>query len=242
MLLAELEIWHSRPIAPTRRVALGRATLPVDPAPGFGGVLLGGIVAAHIGDLDPDLLPELGRLVTDLEASRRIPQPRLRHRLQVDHIGLARSRHRLLGRGDAFDFEFDEQGTAASQILGAVYAAGALDLGVRRSVMDVLRRGMRWQGPVGPAMVAHLSGAAGARSWSAGAFADPEQWALETLGFATRAAPERDEVQRRFRRLLRAAHPDHGGQSEQAADRISELSEARRILLTTAIPASTPAR
>ena len=24
MLLAELEIWHSRPIAPTRRVALGR--------------------------------------------------------------------------------------------------------------------------------------------------------------------------------------------------------------------------
>jgi hypothetical protein len=108
--------------------------------------------------------------------------------------------------------------------------------------MEVLRRGMRWQGPIGPAMVAHLSGAAGARSWSAGAFADPEQWALETLGFATRASPERDEVQRRFRRLLRAAHPDHGGESEQAADRISELSEARRILLTAAIPASTPAR
>ena len=242
MLLAELEIWHSRPIAPTRRVALGRSTLPVDPAPGFGGLLLGGIVAAHVGDLEPDLLPELGRLVTDLEASRRIPQPRLRHRLQVDHMGLARSRHRLVGRGDALDFEFDEQGTAASQILGAVYAAGALDLGVRRTVMEVLRRGMRWQGPVGPAMVAHLSGTAGARTWSAGAFADPEQWALETLGFSRREAPERDEVQRRFRRLLRAAHPDHGGQTDKAADRIGELSEARRILLTTAIPASTPAR
>ena len=242
MLLAELEIWHSRPIAPTRRVALGRSTLPVDHAPGFGGLLLGGIVAAHIGDLEPDLLPELGRLVTDLEASRRIPQPRLRHRLQVDHMGLARSRHRLVGGGDALDFEFDEQGTAASQILGAVYAAGALDLSVRRTVMDVLRRGMRWQGPVGRAMVAHLSGAAGARTWSAGAFADPEQWALETLGFSRREAPERDEVQRRFRRLLRAAHPDHGGQTDTAAVRIGELSEARRILLTAAIPAATPAR
>ena len=242
MLLAELEIWHSRPIAPTRRVALGRSTLPVDPAPGFGGLLLGGILAAHVGDLAPDLLPELGRLITDLEAGRRIPQPRLRHRLQVDHIGLARSRHRLVGRGDALDFEFDDHGTAASQILGAVYAAGRLDLSVRRQVMDVLLRGTRWQGPVGPAMVAHLSGAAGARTWSAGAFADPELWALATLGFTHRDVPGRDEVQHRFRQLLRAAHPDHGGQSEQAADRIGELSEARRILLTAAIPASTPAR
>lgn len=242
MLLAELEIWHSRPIAPTRRVALGRSTLPTDPPPGFGGLLLGGIVAAHVGDLDPDLLPELGRLIADLEASRRIPQPRLRHRLQVDHIGLARSRHRLVGRGDVLDFSFDDQGTAASQILGAVYAAGELDLSVRRTVMEVLRRGMQWLGPVGPSMVAHLSGNAGARSWSAGAFADPEQWALSTLGFTWRDAPDRGEVQRRFRSLVSAAHPDHGGRSEGAADRIGELAEARRILLTAAIPASTPAR
>ena len=46
VLLAELEIWHSRPIAPTRRVALGRSLLPVDPPPGFGGILLGGGVLA----------------------------------------------------------------------------------------------------------------------------------------------------------------------------------------------------
>jgi hypothetical protein len=242
VLLAELEIWHSRPIAPTRRVALGRSVLPTDPPPGFGGLLLGGIVAAHVGDLDADLLPELGRLVADLEASRRIPQPRLRHRLQVDHIGLARSRHRLIGRGDVLDFEFDDQGTPASQILGAVYAAGALDPVVRQPVMEVLRRAARWQGPVGPAMVAHLSGTAGARTWSAGAFADPEQWALGTLGFSARETPDRSAVQRRFRTLLRAAHPDHGGDVDRAATRIEELSEARRLLLAPAIPASTPAR
>ena len=241
-MLAELEIWHSRPIAPTRRVALGRSTLPTDPAPGFGGLLLGGIVAAHVGDLEADLLPELGRLVADLEAGRRIPQPRLRHRLQVDHIGLARSRHRLVGGGDALDFEFDDQGAPASQILGAVYAAGAVDLGARSGVMEVLRRAIRWQGPVGPALVSHLAGTAGARTWSAGAFADPERWALTTLGFPGAGLPDRTTVQRRFRALLRAAHPDHGGDVDAAATRIAELSEARQILLATAIPASTPAR
>ena len=41
MLLAELEVWHTRPLAPTRRLALGNLVLPVEPAPGFGGLLLG---------------------------------------------------------------------------------------------------------------------------------------------------------------------------------------------------------
>jgi hypothetical protein len=145
VLLAELEIWHSRPIAPTRRVAVGRSSLPVDPAPGFGGILLGGIVAAHIGELDPDLTGELSRLLDDLEIGRRIPQPRLRHRFQADRIGLARSRHRLLGQGDALAFAFDDHGAAASQILGACYAAGRLAGGVRSLGIDCVRRGVRWR-------------------------------------------------------------------------------------------------
>ena len=44
MLLAELEVWHSRPTTPTRRVALGHLVLPTDPAPGFGGLLLGAVI------------------------------------------------------------------------------------------------------------------------------------------------------------------------------------------------------
>jgi curved DNA-binding protein CbpA len=42
---------------------------------------------------------------------------------------------------------------------------------------------------------------------------------------------ERDEVLRRFRRLIRLAHPDHGGASDAAAERIAELTEARELLL-----------
>jgi curved DNA-binding protein CbpA len=45
--------------------------------------------------------------------------------------------------------------------------------------------------------------------------------------------PDRSEVQQRFRDLLREAHPDHGGAHDDAAHRIAELAEARRILLAS---------
>ena len=231
MLLAELEIWHSRPIAPTRRVALGRSVLPIDPSPGFGGLLLGAIVAAHIDELDPDFVPELSTLLEDLQAGRRIPQPRLRHRFQVDHIGLAKSRHRLFGNGDELDFDLPSDGSPASQILGAAYAAGRIDRMHRPAVMEILRRGMRWHGEVGPSLIAHLSGASGARGRSIGALAHPETWALTILGFGDGSVPERRDVQRRFRTLVRDAHPDAGGAHVGAAQRIAELTEARDILL-----------
>ena len=54
MILAEFEVFHSRPVAPTRRVAISGGRLPVDPAPGFGGLLLAGIVAAHAEFLDDE--------------------------------------------------------------------------------------------------------------------------------------------------------------------------------------------
>ena len=44
--------------------------LPMDPAPGFGGLLLGAVVAAHIEELDPDFAPELSHLLDDLQAGR----------------------------------------------------------------------------------------------------------------------------------------------------------------------------
>lgn len=231
MLLAELEIWHSRPIAPTRRVALGRQVLPMDPAPGFGGLLLGAIVAGRMDELDQDFVPELSALLDDLQAGARIPQPRLRHRFQVDHIGLAKSTHRLVGHGDELDFSLETEGSPESQILGAAYAAGRVDRSHRAEVMEVLRRAVRWRGEVGPAMIAHLSGASGVRSRSAGAFAHPEVWALTVLGFGDGSVPHKRDIQRRFRTLLRDAHPDHGGETEDAAQRIADLSEARDILL-----------
>jgi hypothetical protein len=231
MPLAELEVFHSRPIAPTRRVALGRRDLPVSPAPGFGGLLLGGIVAAKMPRLDPDLFDDLDRLTHQLEAGMRIPQPRLRHRLQVDRVGLQRSIHRLYGEGEELRFEIEDKGSPAQHVLAAVYAAGELDFGPRALVMATIRKAMRWSGDVDNTLVAHLSGLATHQEWSRSAYQDPIGWAVGVLQLATGERPSRTAVQRRFRELVRVAHPDHGGDREGAAHRLAELAEARRILL-----------
>lgn len=232
MILAELEVFHSRPIAPTRRLALGDRDLPVSPAPGFGGILLGGIVAAYIPALDPEMFDDLDRLSRQLEAGFRIPQPRLRHRLQVDRVGLQRSVHRLQCHGEALTFEIGDKGSPAHHVLAAVYAAGELPPGARNRVLEAIRKAMRWTGSIDTTLIAHLTGLATHHSWSADAHRDPVGWALTVLDLHMASArPERSTVQRRFRDLVRAAHPDHGGDRDEAAGRLAELSEARRILL-----------
>jgi hypothetical protein len=231
VILAELEVFHSRPIAPTRRVALGRHDLPCSPAPGFGGILLGGVVAGHMPGLDPELFDDLHRLTLHLEAGHRIPQPRLRHRLQTDRIGLQRSVHRLRGEGEELAFELDDKGAPAHHILAAVYAAGALPLGPRARIMEAIRKAMRWSGAIDGSLVAHLSGLARYHDWSAEAYRDPVGWAIGVLDLANGRRPDRRAVQDRFRVLVRRAHPDHGGDTAAAAVRLAELAEARRILL-----------
>jgi curved DNA-binding protein CbpA len=54
---------------------------------------------------------------------------------------------------------------------------------------------------------------------------------MEVLGLRGGARIRRDDVQRRFRRLVRLAHPDHGAVTAGAAERIAELAEARELLL-----------
>lgn len=232
VVLAEVEIWHSRPVAPTRRVALGESHLPVDPAPGFGGLLLAGIVADCIGGLDEDLHDDLVRLTRQLQRGDRIPQPRLRHRLQVDLIGLTRSNHRLVGKGESVRFDIHHGAHPAQLLLGAVYAAGRLPVEVRGPVMEGIRKATRWRGQLGPSFVSYLTGGTGTREWPAEAIGDPVAWAMGVLGWNGHGErPERPDVQRRFRELVRAAHPDAGGAAGAAADRIADLAEARRILL-----------
>lgn len=232
VLLAEIEICHSRPIAPTRRVAVGRTRLPCDPPPGFGGVLLGAVCARFGGELEAELLPDLMALTYELELGRRIPQPRLRHRFQHDRVGLARSLQRLHARDDAMGVRFEASKAAPAQlVLGAVYAAGATPPAVRPLVMNAVRRGLAWAGEIGPELLAHLAGRS-VPTLSADAVGDPVGWALVVLGLESfDRMPDRAVVQRRFREALREAHPDHGASVDGAAGRIAEISEARRILL-----------
>ena len=246
MLLAELEIFHSRPIAPTRRISIGRAWLPGsgdESGPGPGSLLLGAVCARFGPDLSHDLLGEIVQLVHELEQGRPVAQPRLRHRLQRDRVGLTRSRQRLYGRAGSgsrassgsdvdlvCDFE-SSRATPSQIVLGAAYAAGLAEPAVRSEAIRAVRRGLAWRGEVGPALFSYLA-AGRSLSRPAQAVTDPVGWALEVLGFGREVdMPAQTAVRRGFRDALRAAHPDLGAAEAEAADRIAELSEARRILL-----------
>ncbi|MDZ7675036.1 MAG: hypothetical protein U5K30_08215 [Acidimicrobiales bacterium] len=234
--LAELQIYNSRPFAPTRRIALGESILPVDPTPGPGGILLGAVVATYRSELDEELFENMVKLTTQVQEGQRIVQPRLRHRFQADRHGLTRSRACLRRAGEGLALDLDNKGNGLQMMVGAVYAAGELAPTARRSVMDAIRKGMRWSGDIDRRLFAHLSGFTAAREWDAAAYDDPVQWALQTLGIeAIRNGsihlPDRSVIQRSFRDALRTAHPDHGGATDDAATRISDLTEARRILL-----------
>ncbi len=230
MLLAELEVFHTRPAVPTRRIALGHLVLPVDPPPGFGGLLLGAVVANHITGVDVELHGDVHRLIAEIERNDRIVQPRLRHRFQVDRHGLSHSRHLMIGVGDDIEFDFGTNGSDLAQVLGAVYAVERLDITSRRVIAPVLVKATRWRGPIGPALIAHL---AGAQSATLAALADPRAWALGMLGFpAGSASPSKREVTKQYRVRMRDVHPDHGGAAIDASKAILDLNEARRILTT----------
>jgi hypothetical protein len=230
MYLAGYEMWHSRPFAPTRRIALGEIDLPMDPAPGLGGLLLAAVVSANFRGIDEDLVPDVHRLVDQVTRGDRVVQPRLRHRYQVDRHGLARSLHSLHGEGETLEFDLDTYGNNLQQVLGAVYVLERFDDNVRRSVAPLLHRAMKWGGTIGPAFVAYVLGGGGGSSIAA--VTDPRAWAMEILGFPLGATtPGKRDVQRRFRERLRDVHPDHGGIEADASQLIADITEARRVLL-----------
>jgi len=232
MLLAELEVWHTRPLAPTRRIALGNLVLPVDPAPGFGGLLVGAVVARHVADIPEDHVPDVHRLIEQIDRAQRVVQPRLRHRFQVDRHGLALSTHRLLGEGEEISFDFHTTGTGIAQVLGAIYAVERLDVSIRHLITPVLHKAMRWRGPIGGPLIAHL---AGTNSTTLTTLADPRAWALDVLGFPPgTATPTRRQVTAQFRVKMRSVHPDHGGDHSVASTAVFELAEARKILVAAA--------
>ncbi len=234
--MAELEIFHSRPIAPTRRVALGARDLPTDPAPGAGGVLLAGIVAHNAPKVAPELREDLVGVIDTLAAGGRVIQPVVRHRFQTDRVGLTLSMQRLIAVDGALEFDFeDELGRPVQLALGACYAAASLPMPIQAPIFDAIKSSLVWGQDVDARFISFVMGGRTADLADLRAWNDPVAWAMEILGIdgdPTDGASKRI-VQRKFRSLLREAHPDHGGESIEAASRIAELTEARRILLAS---------
>jgi hypothetical protein len=252
VILAELNIRHTRRHQPTRRVALGDHYLPTSGA-AYGAVLLGAVVAENLGGLDDEQRDLLPRLLADAEDGLSVPRIALRHRLQTDTHGLDRSRHRIVADGGGpLVLELDTHGWPTPQVLGAVMAAAQLPPSARRLALRAVANTFARPGmpPEGLAVRRLLEGVPGLRPYAPGAAAQPDggdldadeaatwrgvpaerRWAMEVLGVRAGARIDREDVQRRFRRLLRLAHPDHGAADVGAAERIAELSEARQLLL-----------
>ena len=178
-------------------------------------------------------------LMDEVERGKKIGQPRLRHRLQSDIVGLCRSAHRLVSGENGLRFELEtSMGLPAQSALAAVYAVGKIPLDRRPEVMGVLRRGLDWVGPIGPGVIDYLVGADIGMRMRSGAYAtasSPLIWAMGILELEAGEPgeePAAKDVQRSYRRLLRSAHPDHGAGEDEAAVRIAELAKAREILLS----------
>jgi hypothetical protein len=251
-VLAELNVRHTRRHQPTRRVALGDAFVPVG-GPAYGAVLLGALVAECFDDLDDDQAEQLPALLADARRGPlRVPRIALRFRLQTDTHALDRSRHRIVAETDAVVLELDRHGRGAPQLVAAVAALAALDDQARRvafRAVDAARaapgkmpEGLRvrrlWEGVAGAVPLAGTILRSGDVGGSWDGVPSERRWAMEVLGFRAGAAVTRTEVQRRFRRLVRAAHPDHGAAAVRAAEQLAELAAARAVLLAFASPAA----
>jgi len=249
LLLAELTVRHTRRHMPTRRVALGDRVLPTG-HPGYGPILLACVAATTVDGLDEAQAEAFLPFLREARNGLSVPRRALRFRLQVDTEGLAYSRHRLLGEPEGLIAELDVHGHhPVPQLLGVVMAAAALASYPRQLALRAIETAVERPGvlPAGitPRWVTHVQQSPG--NFSFGPAAAPpgkgraadlwwgvpaeRRWAMEVLGFAPGAPPEREEILRRFRRLVRLAHPDHGAAHGGAAERIVELGEARRVLL-----------
>jgi hypothetical protein len=251
VLLAELTVRHTRRHMPTRRVALDHVYLPTS-GPAHGVTLVAAVVATTLPMVPEEQQELLPRLLDQARNGLTIPRIALRHRLQHDVHGLDRSRHRMLGEDGRFVIEIDLHAAPTPQVLGAVMAAAELPPIGRAAVLDAIRRVVegRWGGLAAGVEVRMLWDRTDAAPPLAGTRLrmpggppeeqmwwgiDSEQrWAMEVLGLRAGMDVVRDDVNRRFRRLLRDAHPDSGGSAAQAAARIAELTEARAILLDVA--------
>lgn len=237
MVLAEIEVFVSPPHAPTRRIAMGRQPLATDGNSGFAAVLIGAIVSRYWDRIDEETEESLDRLLDDVEAGRRLDQPRVRHRLQTDRVGLKRTVHRLVGVGDQLAAEVaDRPGTPAQHLLAAAYTVAAMPLELRGGLASAFRFGSTWRGALDSAFVSRLTQR---KLYGAPHHVGNVAWALGVLGLGDTVEVtdgvidlDRASIMSAFRTHLLDAHPDHGADDAAAADRIAELAEARRILMS----------
>ena len=283
---AELEVCHSRVVAPTRRVALGSLDLPED----YGPVLLGCVAGWFSQGQDEEFFSDAAKLLAYVSTRTPIPQPHMRYRFQRDLVGLLVSSHQIREEAELLNGQKDWQGeggknsknlfeslkfvsdtkssTPAQHVLGALYAAHRLKDEAHWQSCEMIELALEWavERPPGSLKGANtrlgitgieakvgtesersellgllVKGSGCLEADSRNGFGShrlsrltlAHRWAMKVLEFEEDEAATLSEaiIQDRFRTLLREAHPDSGGNPKEAPTRISDLSEARRLLI-----------
>ena len=210
---AVLEFFHSRSIVPTRRLSLGKIAL----AGRSGRLLIAKVVARFLGELNAESEVDLDELLHLAENCQRIPQPQVRYRLQTNQVGLARATDRLVITNGRLCLEVSDNHTPPiAHLLAALYASQS-----QPDLLQTYRQCVEERTP-----------------WQYGQIRETARDLLPTSAVEALELMEFDEndvsaqkVRERYRLLLRAAHPDSGGDPGSAADRIRSLNEARALLL-----------
>ncbi len=213
---AVIEFFHSRSVVPTRRLSLGKTALDGR----SGRLLIAKVVARFVGELDAESEVDLDELLQLAENFRRIPQPQVRYRLQTDQVGLARTTDRLVITNGRLCLEVSDNHTPPiAHLLAALYASQS-----QPDLLETFRQCFEER-----------------TLWQYGQFRETARDLLPTSAVEALELMEFDEndendvsaqkVRERYRLLLRAAHPDSGGDPGRAADRIRSLNEARALLL-----------
>ena len=289
-ICAELEVCHSRVVAPTRRVALGSLDLPED----YGPVLLGCVAGWFAQGQDDEFFSDAAKLLAYVSTKTSIPQPHMRYRFQQDLVGLLVSSHQIReevdsrngqglwrgngnggngygGNGLAAGLKFVsdmKSSTPAQHVLGALYAAYRLEDEAHWQSCEMIEMALEWavERPSGSLKgtktrlgitgvettggtepersellgllvkgsgVLEADGRNGFGNRRLSSLTLAHRWAMKVLEFEETEADTLSEaiIQDRFRTLLREAHPDSGGNPKEAPTRISDLSEARRLLI-----------
>lgn len=163
-LCAELEVCHSRVVAPTRRVALGSLDLPED----YGPVLLGCVAGWFSQGQDDEFFSDAAKLLAYVSTKTSIPQPHMRFRFQQDLVGLLASSHQIReevesrngqkawrgnsgngyggnGLAEGLKFVSDmKSSTPAQHVLGALYAAYRLEDEAHWQSCEMIETALEW--------------------------------------------------------------------------------------------------
>ena len=233
MLLAELIVRHTRRHMPTRRVALEGAYLPTS-GPAHGVALLAAVVATNLPAIDDEqrellAAPARRRARRALDPAHRAAAPPAARRARPRPLAPPHARRGRQARGRARRARrarsrrcsarcwarralpsSGRDGRARRDPARSSTGAGAAS----RADVEVRFVARRHVGlPAAAARGARASGsrAARPRRRCGAASAADQRWAMEVLGLRAGMDVERDDVNRRFRRLLRDAHPDSGG-------------------------------